>query len=325
MADSSGMRITYCRMDHQHHDFQSAMAMRVQTCALQDCRRREAHDRRAFYAGIPNGEDILAEIGVLKTFSSSSDRCPFIVNLIDLARDDAHTVVLTEPWDSDDIMSSLDEAHSPGMSVRTCMWQLLQAVQYLHSKNISHRNICLENLRAKDGQLRLMGFGQAVQLSSSAGPLRYFRCCGSRYYRAPECHVPATPSFAALCPEDYQDGSVVSMEQGGFCVDVCFAEGAKPSELSPCEPCGFEAAPVDVFACGVVFVVLQGRRSPWTSALPSDPRFVAFRQFGVDALGLDDSVAPSGEQLLADLLCPMPSCRTSVERALGSTWFDDLK
>lgn len=169
-----------------------------------------------------------------------------------------------------------------------------------------------------------MGFGQAVQLSSSTGPLRYFRCCGSRYYRAPECLVPMSPSFIALCPDKYQAGSMATVQHEGACVEVRFAAGAKPSELSSCEPCGFEAAPVDVFACGVVFVVLQGRQPPWMNAALSDPGFVKFKQYGIDVFDLG-VLAPGGTDLLAGLLCPTPSDRISVECALRSTWFDALK
>ncbi|OLP74463.1 Serine/threonine-protein kinase PLK4, partial [Symbiodinium microadriaticum] len=56
---------------------------------------------------------------------------------------------------------------------------ILKAVEYLHEHNVGHRDISLENLLLRQGQVRLMDFGQAVLLRDAAGNAHYyFRLCG---------------------------------------------------------------------------------------------------------------------------------------------------
>lgn len=325
MANCGDLKVNFCRVSPQRLGCETAMAMRVEKRTLEEARASEPQDRLAFYNGIPSGENVLTEIGVLLKMSSLPHRCRYLVNLIDVASDGAHTVVMLEPWDSDDIFSITCSGQLSSASLGNYMRQLLLATRHLHSKNIGHRSISLEALRVKEGELRLACFGQAVQLSSRAGPLRYFRPCGSRYYRAPECYVPAARSLMAPCPANYEAGSVVAVRQGGFLAEVRFAEGAAPAELSLCEPCGFEAAPVDVFACGVVLAVLQARRAPWRSAVFGDCGFAEFCRAGIGAFASEELLAGGGEDLLAGLLHPRPAGRISLERALASPWLDGSK
>merc|ERR1719401_636543 len=86
---------------------------------------------------------------------------------------------------------------------RLYMWQLMQAVKYLHSHNIGHRDISLENILVsfrhdapgeRCGEFRLMDFGGACRTHSNTGQLlRYFRKMGKNYYRPPECELPPDP------------------------------------------------------------------------------------------------------------------------------------
>jgi len=83
------------------------------------------------------------------------------------------------------------EKHPNGLSeitVQKILWQVLKAVEFIHSHNIIHRDIKPENiLNSRNGVVKLCDFGFARTLAASGEV--YTDYVATRWYRAPELLV----------------------------------------------------------------------------------------------------------------------------------------
>lgn len=257
---------------------------RMRTRQVEQARTWEANDRSAFHAGCKVDEDALTEIGVLQYLNRLPDVSRHLLKCIGVFRDATHTMIVTEHCDAGDLFGLVDEIALSESEVQTCMMQLFHAVRCLHDHNIAHCDISLENILVKDGELRLMDFGNAVQIHQPQcrdRRFRYFRSRGKDYYRAPECHSP--------------------------------------------EPCGFEAAPVDLFACGVVLFMMHSQQPPWRTAHSSDDGFRFICELGIVPLWRawgKELLSENGMTLLKLLLNPSPPTRPSIQQCLEHPWFE---
>ncbi|KAI9222506.1 kinase-like domain-containing protein [Blastocladiella britannica] len=130
----------------------------------------------------------LREVRMLKQLKHEN-----IINLLDVFRRKGKLYLVFEHIDHT-ILEDL-EKHPNGLSdhrdhgsVRKVMYQLLRAVDYLHSHNVIHRDIKPENiLVSTNGIIKLCDFGFARTL---AGPgANYTDYVATRWYRAPELLV----------------------------------------------------------------------------------------------------------------------------------------
>ncbi|KAJ3002915.1 Cyclin-dependent kinase-like 3, partial [Thoreauomyces humboldtii] len=130
----------------------------------------------------------LREVRMLKQLKHDN-----IVNLIEVFRRKGKLYLVFEHLDHT-ILEDLDK-RPHGLSddrengtVRKCMWQLLKAMDYLHSHNVIHRDIKPENILVSvNGVVKLCDFGFARTL---AGPgAKYTDYVATRWYRAPELLV----------------------------------------------------------------------------------------------------------------------------------------
>ncbi|KAI8912573.1 kinase-like domain-containing protein [Gorgonomyces haynaldii] len=130
----------------------------------------------------------LREVRMLKQLKNDN-----VVNLIEVFRRKGKLYLVFEHVDHT-ILEDLDK-NPNGLSddpvsgtVRKNMWQLLKAMNFLHSHNVIHRDIKPENILISiNGVLKLCDFGFARTL---AGPgAKYTDYVATRWYRAPELLV----------------------------------------------------------------------------------------------------------------------------------------
>ncbi|KAJ3363702.1 Checkpoint kinase 2 [Allomyces javanicus] len=128
-----------------------------------------------------NGHEELAEIRILMNLKH-----PNIVQVHQVLRTERYIYMFLQLVEGGELFDYLSEHLSiPETECKFWMYQLFQAIQYLHAQNISHRDIKPENILLETGQagskLLLADFGLAKKTSS-----RMKTMCGTLNYVAPE-------------------------------------------------------------------------------------------------------------------------------------------
>merc|ERR1712217_235376 len=150
---------------------------------------------------------------------------------------------------------------------------------------------------------------------------------GKDLYRAPEVYMPAGAlQIQAQCPEGCTPGHVVQVAGGGFLCNVRFPPEAVPGQVAVAQMYGYAAAPVDVFACGVVFFILHAQAPPFPLASLSNKSFAYVCRHGAAKLlqGWKKPLPPLAEELCVGMMQPYPATRWKVERATTCEWFADI-
>jgi serine/threonine protein kinase len=276
-----------------------------------------------------SAEDALTEIGVLSHLSRQPDLPPYLLKMLGAYSEDSFTWLVTEFADGGELF---DVAAAGGLAeaeIQQYMWQLVQAVDYLHRHCIGHRDISLENVLLKGGDVRLMDFGMAVRSHSSSGaPLRYFREVGKAFYRAPECYVPVSEHVLAEAPLASSPGDVVMVQTApDFLCEVRLPADAVPDESCMADVWGYEAVPADMYALGICMFILSFQCPAWESARLSSPWFEYVyncEEKGIESLLTSwgkELLSPRGMYMLSDMLQVDPTMRPTASSCLEHPWF----
>jgi len=208
--------------------------------------------------------------------------------------------------------------------IRNNMRQVLQSVERLHAVNIAHRDISLENILLDDDSLKLIDLSQAVPIREcddalDSAELRYFVAAGKDSYRAPEVVVPygGRMTIRVTCPSGARGGTVAEVWHEGRRVEVLLPEYATPGHVCTAQPCGYRAAPIDVFACGACFFAMAfvSHEVRTTVDISHHVRRMNAKMRPTAQLSAE------AVELLASMLHPSPSKRITAADALKSKWF----
>ena len=119
---------------------------------------------------------------------------PNIVNLLHTFETDSHIFLVLEYCSMGDLYEAIRLGQGPleTENVREFMLQLVNAVDFMHSKGIYHRDIKPENIfLAQDGSMKLGDFGLATTEAWS-----FEASVGSDRYMAPEQYDPADTGYS---------------------------------------------------------------------------------------------------------------------------------
>jgi len=335
LADGINGKVYQYRYDHD--DIGEDVAVKViRTRNLHLIREAEPDERTAHLNPRPGrptqAEDSLTEIGVLKLLAQQETSCRYILNLVDVFTAGDHTWLVTEFAEGGELFNvAALQSELAEHRIKVYLRQTLEAVEHIHRLHIGHRDISLENILLKNGEVRLMDFGIACRTHTSAGtPLRYYRTVGKDYYRPPEMHVPRDAQVAVRAPEDARPGEVqlVRTEDNYVC-EVRYPEDVVQGAVCMAEPWGYAVPPADIYSTAICLFILAYGCQPWQRAMLSDRTFAwvyAHSPRGLERLiqswrRRQTELSSEAIQLLLDMTSRNPTDRPSAAECLQYPWF----
>jgi serine/threonine protein kinase len=161
-----------------NYSFEKALGSDSDSDSLATCYLAvHAHTHERVYIKVIPKQQCRNEILILKQVSH-----PSIIRFIDCMEDDAYIYLVEEFIDGNDVFELVAEENLTEKEAKKIFKQLLEAVEYLHSKNISHGDIKIENVVSdQEKNIRLIDFEFSNQ---SEARLNFFG--GTLEYAPPE-------------------------------------------------------------------------------------------------------------------------------------------
>lgn len=110
---------------------------------------------------------------------------PNIIKLLRIVEDINQVYIVMENWGKYTLHEYIKEIKLSPAEITSIFEQLISAVGYLHSHNIFHRDIKLNNIMVRNGVVCLLDFG----LASNSNYTKEFLYCGTAAYMAPEMYL----------------------------------------------------------------------------------------------------------------------------------------
>ena len=125
-------------------------------------------------------EKILLETNIMKKIN----KCPFIVKIYETYETTQHFCIVMEYICAGDLLNFIKKRTKlPEQTAKFIFKQIIIAIKYIHSKNIIHRDIKLDNILIDlDNKIKICDFGVSKFLTSK----KLFDQCGTPAYIAPE-------------------------------------------------------------------------------------------------------------------------------------------
>lgn len=160
--------------------------------------------------GNPVAEDVHMEIELHRRLCEANDSCPYIIDLKEVCQDKEYIYIILEYASGGDLFGYVktsiekimglwkstrkkevqqrivEEWHN---NVQKWMRQLFLALNFMHARNICHRDISLENIvLSKDNDVRVIDLGVAHEYKDGNFSSECTRI-GKDKYMSPECHL----------------------------------------------------------------------------------------------------------------------------------------
>ena len=234
-------------------------------------------------------EDPLTEIGVYICLQQTPHEYMLQMHMVFQEGSDVWLVL--DRGDEGDLWKAVTDASKKGALLDFAQmerWtaQLLSALAHLHGRSIGHRDISLENVLLRHGDVRLMDFGAAVRTWSHDTPdaaLRFFLPVGKKVFRAPECYVPPVANVEVDVPWGCRGGQLIFVttnpparsahDDALYLCELRLPHNAEEGQRCLAQPWGYDATEADVFSCGTCLYIMVTGKLPWTMAKTKDDRF----------------------------------------------------
>ncbi|KAL9608082.1 MAG: hypothetical protein Q9167_007056 [Letrouitia subvulpina] len=156
---------------------------------------KELEKRRFMKDNMATGSKIHTELSIMKKIQH-----PNIVQYVDQHEDETHLIIIMELVPYGDLRPYVEGRHNPMIEYngKTVALQMCQALEYLHARNITHRDIKPDNILIQSEDplfVKLSDFGLSKVVNDEETFLRSF--CGTLLYCAPEVYPEFDQKFNA--------------------------------------------------------------------------------------------------------------------------------